>query len=559
MFLKYLILLILIFTIFAKSLCVEAQNYRRYRFVVKEASYKKLCEKKNILTVNGKFPGPTIKVHKGETIIVDVYNRGKHNITLHWHGVKQPRNPWTDGPGYITQCPIKPGGQFSQKVIFSKEEGTLWWHAHSDWSRATVHGPIIVYPGQGTSYPYPKPYEEVPIVLGEWWKEDIMKVMADFVESGGQPVDSSAYTINGQPGELYPCSNNDMFTMKVKQNKTYLLRLVNAGMNEIMFFGIAGHNLTVVGTDGSYSKPLTRAYIAISPGQTIDCLLHADQPRAYYYMAARPYVNGVGVDFDNSTTVGLVRYSGCYPPARPPPLPTLPEYNDTSAALNFSYSIRSLASKEHPCAVPPEVGERLVSTVSVNTRPCPPGRTCDGPNGTRLAASMNNISFVAPSIDVLEAYYYRMSGVFGEGFPGQPPLVFNYTGDVLPLELQVPRNGTEARLVRYGANIELVLQGTNLVSGIDHPMHLHGNIFDSFIPYACNIAAQFQQSKKTEAWISPALAASGVVRPSNVTLINDACIEPPVVCLTNDSNKFSIGRAFYPARTPSNPRPTPPK
>ena len=25
------------------------------------------------------------------------------------HGVKQPRNPWSDGPVYITQCPIKPG------------------------------------------------------------------------------------------------------------------------------------------------------------------------------------------------------------------------------------------------------------------------------------------------------------------------------------------------------------------------------------------------------------------------------------------------------------------
>lgn len=25
------------------------------------------------------------------------------------HGVKQPRNPWGDGPEYITQCPIKPG------------------------------------------------------------------------------------------------------------------------------------------------------------------------------------------------------------------------------------------------------------------------------------------------------------------------------------------------------------------------------------------------------------------------------------------------------------------
>ncbi|KAL6269449.1 hypothetical protein ACE6H2_026360 [Prunus campanulata] len=82
------------------------------------------------------------------------------------HGVKQPRYPWSDGPEYITQCPIQPGHKFKQKIIFSEEEGTIWWHAHSDWSRATVYGPIIVYPKRGASYPFPQPHEEVPIILG---------------------------------------------------------------------------------------------------------------------------------------------------------------------------------------------------------------------------------------------------------------------------------------------------------------------------------------------------------------------------------------------------------
>ncbi|KAL6316038.1 hypothetical protein AAG906_015454 [Vitis piasezkii] len=75
---------------------------------------------------------------KGETIIVDVYNRGKENVTIHWHGVNMPRYPWTDGPEYITQCPIQPGSKFSQKIILSSEEGTIWWHAHSDRTRATA-------------------------------------------------------------------------------------------------------------------------------------------------------------------------------------------------------------------------------------------------------------------------------------------------------------------------------------------------------------------------------------------------------------------------------------
>ena len=52
---------------------------------MKEAPYTRLCSTKKILTVNGKFPGPTLYAHKEETLIVDVYNRGKYNITIHWY------------------------------------------------------------------------------------------------------------------------------------------------------------------------------------------------------------------------------------------------------------------------------------------------------------------------------------------------------------------------------------------------------------------------------------------------------------------------------------------
>lgn len=214
---------------------------------MKETSYTRLCGTKKILTVNGQFPGPTIEAQHGDTIYVNVYNQGKQNITIHWyvstwspiqwkymciyilvarecwsrslclckswdrHGVLQPRYPWADGPEYITQCPIRPGGRFRQKIIFSTEEGTLWWHAHSDWSRATVYGVIIIHPKVGSRYPFPKPDAEVPIILGEWWKEDLTKILQRMHNTGGDPNISDAFTINGQPGDLYPCSKQGTF------------------------------------------------------------------------------------------------------------------------------------------------------------------------------------------------------------------------------------------------------------------------------------------------------------------------------------------------------------
>ncbi|KAJ8426255.1 hypothetical protein Cgig2_013557 [Carnegiea gigantea] len=445
--------------------------------MVKEAPYTRLCHTKPILTVNGKFPGPTLYVYKGDTIKVKVINRGQHNITFHWHGVKQPRNPWSDGPEYVTQCPIKPGASFNQRVIFSDEEGTLWWHAHSDWARATSYGAIVIYPKPGTSYPFPKPDLEVPIMLGEWWRRDIYEVFYEFQETGGEPNVSDAFTINGQPGDLYPCSSAETFKLVVQYGKTVLLRMINAAMNDILFYAIANHSITVVGTDASYTKPLTRDYIAIAPGETMDCLLHANQQPGRYYMAARAYSSGVNVSFDNTTTTAILEYDDKnYNTLSTPSLPYLPYYNDTNASFSFTSSLRSLASKDHPVHVPKTVNHRMYSTISINTLPCP-NDSCEGPNGTRFAASVTNISFVLPTTSILESYYYHIKGVYAKRFPRYPPLVFNYTAEYQDLRLETPTLSTQVRVLKYNSTMEMTFQSTNLVAGVDHPMHLHGQSF----------------------------------------------------------------------------------
>ena len=83
--------------------------------------------------------------------------------------VKQPRNPWSDGLEYITQFPIQPHTNFTYEVNFTDEEGTLWWHAHSDWTRATIHGAIVILLSEGLSFPFPKPDEEDIIMLGTYF------------------------------------------------------------------------------------------------------------------------------------------------------------------------------------------------------------------------------------------------------------------------------------------------------------------------------------------------------------------------------------------------------
>ena len=76
------------------------------------------------------------------------------------------RTGWADGPEFVTQCPIKPGGSYKYRFTIEGQEGTLWWHAHSSWLRATVYGALIIRPRENKTYPFAKPSREVPVILG---------------------------------------------------------------------------------------------------------------------------------------------------------------------------------------------------------------------------------------------------------------------------------------------------------------------------------------------------------------------------------------------------------
>lgn len=193
-------------------------------------------------------------------------------------------------------------------------------------------------------------------------------------------------------------------------------------------------------------------------------------------MAARPYNDQQAGDFDNTTTTAILEYMG-HQNSKRPIFPKLPFYNDSATVAKFSRALRSLASPEHPVDVPQTVDKSLISTVGLGLLPCATGKTCAGPNGTRLSASMNNISFVSPKIAILQANYFGINGVFSTDFPEKPPHRFNYTGDNIPRNLWFPLRATKVKVLKYNAIVQLVLQSTNIFIAENHPMHLHGYNF----------------------------------------------------------------------------------
>ncbi|RZC01523.1 Laccase-6 isoform D [Glycine soja] len=455
----------------------KGESTRFYDFKVQTKRVTKLCNSKDIVTINGMFPGPVVYAQEDDRIIVKVTNMTPFNVTIHWHGVRQRLSCWYDGASLITQCPIQSGQSFTYNFTVVQQKGTFFWHAHISWLRGTVYGAMIVYPKTGVPYPFNFPYQEHIIILGEYWLQDLQQLENATIASGGPPPITDAYTINGHPGPNYNCSTNDVYQIDVIPGKTYLLRLINAGLNTENFFAIANHNLTIVEADAEYTKPFTTNTVMIGPGQTLNVLVSANQPVGKYSMGVAPYESGRMIIYQNVSAIAYFNYIGT--PADSLSLPAkLPKLDDELAVKTVMDGLRSL----NRVNVFKEIDKNLFVTIGLNVQKChskKPKQNCQFMHNGVMAASMNNISFVDPNISILEAYYKKIKEIYTEDFPDTPPKFYDFVNGApnnIPYDTQ-SLNGTRTKVLKYGSRVQVILQDTRIVTTENHPMHFHGYSF----------------------------------------------------------------------------------
>ncbi|ONK56578.1 uncharacterized protein A4U43_C10F10320 [Asparagus officinalis] len=215
----------------------------------------------------------------------------------------------------------------------------------------------------------------------------------------------------------------------------------------------------------------------IAPGQTIDVLVQADQPIANYEMAIGPYVTAQNVSFQNISAVAHFQYSGANLNKASEPA-ILPAFNNSLVYDSHLNGLRSLSADYLPL----EIDTNLFFTIGLNIDPCNrpnPSQTCTGNNGGIFRASMNNISFVNPSLSILQAYYFKVPGAFRPDFPSKPLKFYNFVYGApnnIPFNTAA-MNSTRVVELEYGSTVQLVMQDTGTVTTENHPIHLHGYSF----------------------------------------------------------------------------------
>ncbi|KZF22459.1 multicopper oxidase [Xylona heveae TC161] len=254
---------------------------------------------RDVLLINGIFPGPTIEANWGDTVVVHFKNNLQTNgSSLHFHGVRQNKTNQMDGTVSITQCPVAPGDSYTYTWKAS-QYGSSWYHSHfglQTWEGA--FGGIVIHGPATADYD-----TDLGNLFMNDWSHETVDELYDYAEATGPPTMDNAL-INGT--NVYN-STGERFEVVFSYGTKYLLRLVNSAINTHFKFSIDNHTLTVIAMDFVPIVPFETDYISIGIGQRYDVIVEANQTVGDYWLRAIPQTACSYTDnVDNIK--GIVRY-----------------------------------------------------------------------------------------------------------------------------------------------------------------------------------------------------------------------------------------------------------
>ena len=281
-------------------------------------------EARNIILVNGRFPGPTLEVMEGSEVAVKVINNmEQQGITIHWHGIHLRDNLWMDGVPYITQCPIHPRQSFTYRFL-ADPAGTHFYHSHTDLQRLDgLFGALIVrrrneprfmpyfvavlsdwFPVYSAELQTLNPYDVTPGPGTRHFNNiNLAGVSGDGVEVSIMEFWSGLINGRGRKG-----NNSAPLTVFVaKEGERHRMHIVSSTGDFSHRFSIDGHLLTVIESDGHVVKPVENLEsVIVYPGERYVVEFEANKAASTYWVRASSLRAAQGGGTDNTKPDGQV-------------------------------------------------------------------------------------------------------------------------------------------------------------------------------------------------------------------------------------------------------------
>jgi plastocyanin len=242
-------------------------------------------------------PGPTLRVHQGDRVIVEFSHTHFHPHTIHWHGQYVP---WqSDGAQGVTQDPVQSGGSITYDFI-AKRAGTLWYHCHVDAPTHVMqglYGMVIVEPQSRKYEPKGIGHDEV-MVLSTMDRNAVEAVPGAGLHShppgcaSGFPGCQNPPTQAGEPdvflinGHSYPYTEQqDQSVIHIAPGEKVRIRMLNAG-ETVEEMHLHGHDMQVVAVDGNPLPPSARYWVdtvTLGPAQRVDVVVEGNNPGPWLF------------------------------------------------------------------------------------------------------------------------------------------------------------------------------------------------------------------------------------------------------------------------------------
>ncbi|KAK5113711.1 hypothetical protein LTR85_010728 [Meristemomyces frigidus] len=385
---------------------------------------------RDVLSVNGSVPGPTIMANWGDTVKVHVVNSLTDNGTsIHFHGIRQNYTNANDGVVSITQCPTAP----DESVTYTwraTQYGSSWYHSHyalQAWEG--VFGGIVIH-GPATAN-----YDED---LGNLFLNDWDHATADAsyasAETDGPPT----------------LQTGTRWSTDFTSGTSYLLRLVDGAIDTHFDFSIDNHTLQVIAMDFVPIVPYYTDSVSIGMGQRYDIIVTANMSdvASDFWLRAAP--DTYCSDNANPAEIkGIIHYDGGFTQIQysRPSHPANPHAGSTSTPTTTGYTIT-----ENDC-----FGEPLASLVPFLEQDA----------GTSASVSNDLATTVAYNSDNLFKWYIGSTSFLVEWEDPTALQILNnaatYSNSSGVIELPT------AKEWNY-----LIIETT---LPIPHPVHLHGHDF----------------------------------------------------------------------------------
>ncbi|EJD49497.1 putative extracellular dihydrogeodin oxidase/laccase [Auricularia subglabra TFB-10046 SS5] len=233
---------------------------------------------RQVLTINGTIPGPTLTANWGDRLEIHVTNALKDNGTsIHWHGIRMLQNTINDGVNGVTECPLAPG-QTKTYSFKLTQYGTSWYHSHYSAQYGDgVWGAIVVNGPASAEYDV----DLGPITITDWFHQTAYA--AAFAAERTGPPRPPNFLIDGTNALPTDTTKGKRFVRTFEAGKKYRLRLINTSVDSFFRVSLDGHTMTVIASDFVPIKPYTTETIGLAIGQRYDVIIEANQDASKSY------------------------------------------------------------------------------------------------------------------------------------------------------------------------------------------------------------------------------------------------------------------------------------